>query len=161
VAVNVVEVVPAGTMTELEPGSSSLLLLDSKTSVPPAGAAPFNVTVQVVDASEFNLFVLHANRDTKMTCPKAAIEGKKATIPMIATLNLRRRKLPVPAAILPGEFPAVEGFSVATRRIAFHAAEPHEGEKGLWLEPPLVALGLENLHEVINLACAHSAGEDS
>jgi hypothetical protein len=46
VAVNVVDVVPAGTITELEPSSSSVLLLEIKTSVPPAGAAPFNVTVQ-------------------------------------------------------------------------------------------------------------------
>ena len=90
-AVNVVEIVPAGTMTELEPSSSSLLLLDSNTSVPPAGAAPFNVTVHVVDASEFNLFGLHANWDTEMTCPKATMESKKAKIPMIATLNVRWR----------------------------------------------------------------------
>jgi hypothetical protein len=61
VAVNVVEVVPAGTMTELEPSRSSVLLLDSKTSVPPAGAAPLNVTVHVVEAPEFKLFGLQAN----------------------------------------------------------------------------------------------------
>src|SRR5215467_7162560 len=54
-------------------------------------------------------------------------------------------------SILHDEFPAVEGFSVATRRIAFHAAEAHQGKKGFRLEPPLLALGLKNLHEVINL----------
>ena len=57
----------------------------------------------------------------------------------------------VPTPTLQDEFPAVESFSVATRRIAFHTAEAHEGKKGFWLKPPLVMLGLENLHEVINL----------
>jgi len=61
VAVNVVEVVPAGTITELDPGGSRVLLLDSKISVPAAGAAPFNVTVHVVDAPELKLFGLQAN----------------------------------------------------------------------------------------------------
>jgi hypothetical protein len=61
VAVNVVEVVPAGTMAELDAGCSNALLLDSKTSVPPAGAAPFNVTVHVAEAPEFKLFGLQAN----------------------------------------------------------------------------------------------------
>ena len=61
VAVNVVELVPAGTMTELDASCSNALLLDSKTSVPPTGAAPFNVTVHVPEAPEFKLFGLQAN----------------------------------------------------------------------------------------------------
>ena len=57
-AVNVVEVVSASTMTELDLSGSSMLLLDSKTSVPPVGAAPSKITVHVVDAPEFNLLGL-------------------------------------------------------------------------------------------------------
>ena len=64
--VNVVETVPAGTMTELEPRRSSVSSLDSRTSVPLAGAGPFNVTVHVVEAPEFKLFGLQANWETEM-----------------------------------------------------------------------------------------------
>jgi hypothetical protein len=84
VAVNVVEVVPAGTMTELDPSSSSVLLLDSKTSVPPDGAAPFNVTVHVVEAPEFKLLGLQTSWET--IWPKAPPEIKKKVIPVIMTL---------------------------------------------------------------------------
>jgi hypothetical protein len=57
VAVNVIEVAPAGTVTE--PADTGIrvlrvLLLDSETSVPPADAGPLNVTVHVVDAPEAN-----------------------------------------------------------------------------------------------------------
>jgi hypothetical protein len=61
VAVNVVEVVPAGTITELDPSVSRVLLFESKISVPAAGAAPFKVTVHVVDAPELKLIGLQAN----------------------------------------------------------------------------------------------------
>jgi hypothetical protein len=88
VAVNVVEVVPAGTMTELDASCSKALLLDSNTSVPPVGAAPFNVTVHVVDASGFKQFVLQANWETEMICPEATLENKKTIIPMIAILSV-------------------------------------------------------------------------
>jgi hypothetical protein len=93
VAVNVIEVVPVGTMTELDPSGRSVLLLDSKTSVPLAGAAPFNVTVQVVDAPEFKLLGLHTSWETETICPKAKPEKKKTVIPVTVTLlrsvNLR------------------------------------------------------------------------
>ena len=46
VAVNVLAVAPAATVTE--PGTvSTALLLDSETAAPPIGAAPDNVTVHV------------------------------------------------------------------------------------------------------------------
>ena len=80
--VNVADVVPAGTMTALDPRRKSVLLLDSRTSVPLAGAAPFNITVQVVDAPEFKLFGLQANWETEIICPKATPENKKPVIPM-------------------------------------------------------------------------------
>jgi hypothetical protein len=86
VAVKVVEVVPAGTITELDPSTSRVLLLDSKTSVPPTGAAAFNVTVHVAEAPEFKLFGLQANWETETICPKATLEEKKTIIPMITTL---------------------------------------------------------------------------
>jgi len=84
VAVNVVEVVPAGTMTELGPSGRSVLLLDSKTSVPPVGAAPLNVTVQVVDAPGFKLLGLQTSWETEIVCPKATAENKKTvTAPLL------------------------------------------------------------------------------
>jgi hypothetical protein len=88
--VNVAEVVPAGTITELDGTGRSVLLLDSKTSVPPAGAAPFKVTVQVVDAPEFKLFGLQANWETETICPKATAEDNKTVTPLTTTLLLKQ-----------------------------------------------------------------------
>jgi hypothetical protein len=98
VAVNVVEVAPAGIMTELDPVESSVLLVDSNTSMPPAGAAPFNVTVHVEDVWEFKLFGLQANWETEIipmgagrglrggtACPKATPESNNTSIPASAT----------------------------------------------------------------------------
>jgi hypothetical protein len=86
-AVNVVEFVPDGIMIELDPSSSSVLLLDSKTSVPPTGAAPLKVTVHVVEAAEFKLFGLQVNWETEI-CPKAPLEIAKASIPVIMTVMI-------------------------------------------------------------------------
>jgi hypothetical protein len=85
--VKVVEFVPAGTMTELAPRSSRVLLLDSKTSVPPIGAAPFNVAVHVVEAPEFKLFGLQVSWETEI-CPKAQLAIKKPSIPVKITLMM-------------------------------------------------------------------------
>jgi len=87
VAVNVVEVVPAGTMTELDPGGSSVLLLDNRTSVPPVGAAAFNVTVHTVDVTELKVLGLQPNWETETICPKAKPANKKVVIPLTATLQ--------------------------------------------------------------------------
>jgi hypothetical protein len=67
-------------MTELDPSGSSVLLLDNKTSVPPVGAGPLNVTVQVVDAPELKPFGLQANWETEIICPKATPENRKTMI---------------------------------------------------------------------------------
>jgi hypothetical protein len=63
VAVNVVEVAPAGTVTEPAWTGSSALLLAGETSVPPLGAALLSVTVHVVAAPELKLFGLQASED--------------------------------------------------------------------------------------------------
>lgn len=63
VAVKVVEVVPAGTVTEVDTGNR-VLLLDSKTSMPPAGAAVLTVTVQVVAVPEVTLVGLQVSFET-------------------------------------------------------------------------------------------------
>jgi hypothetical protein len=81
VAVNVVEVAPAGIMTELDPVESSVLLVDSNTSMPPAGAAPFNVTVHVEDVWEFKLFGLQANWETEII-PRGAGRGLRGGLPV-------------------------------------------------------------------------------
>ena len=64
VAVNVVEVAPAGTVTEAAGTGSSVLLLDSDTTVPPLGTALLSVTVQVVAAPELKLLGLQASEDS-------------------------------------------------------------------------------------------------
>ena len=75
VAVNVVELRVAGTVTEeAETGSSALLLL-IETGVPPAGAALLNDTVQVVAAFDARLFGLQTKEVsvTDATSPMAAL----------------------------------------------------------------------------------------
>ena len=72
VAVNLVEVAFAGTITEGAGTGSRLLLLANPTAIPPLGAAPLNATVQVVVAPEFRVVGLHASDDnvtgaTKLT----------------------------------------------------------------------------------------------
>lgn len=54
-----VDVVPAGTVTDGGTGSA-VLLDDSATALPPAGAAALNVTVQVVAAPDVRLAGAHA-----------------------------------------------------------------------------------------------------
>ena len=56
----VVEVAPAGTVTEAAGTGSSALLLEMATAVPPAGAAPLNVTVQLVVPELARLVGRHA-----------------------------------------------------------------------------------------------------
>ncbi len=63
VAVKVAVVVPAATVTEAVTGSS-VLLLESDTDAPPAGAALERVTVQVVTPAEFRLPGLQLRADT-------------------------------------------------------------------------------------------------
>jgi hypothetical protein len=63
VAVNVVEVAFAGTVTEGAGTGSRLLLLATPTTVPPFGAARFSVTLQVVADPEFTVVGLQINED--------------------------------------------------------------------------------------------------
>ncbi|HEY7390862.1 MAG TPA: hypothetical protein VH640_20265 [Bryobacteraceae bacterium] len=78
-AVNVVDVAPAGTVAE--PGTGNdVLLLDNNISVPPAGAAMFNVTVQVVGAPDVKVAGLQTTLETESTCPKAIPQSKKSGI---------------------------------------------------------------------------------
>jgi hypothetical protein len=86
VAVKVVANAPAGTMTQVLGTGSNVLLLDSNTTVPPAGAIPINVTVQVVVDPEFKLFGLQTSRETEFICPRAASADK--TKPIAATTTL-------------------------------------------------------------------------
>jgi hypothetical protein len=51
VAVKVVDVLPAGTVTEAAGTGSKVLLLESETDAPPVGAAPLSATVQFVLAA--------------------------------------------------------------------------------------------------------------
>jgi hypothetical protein len=63
VALNVVEVALAGTVTEEAGMGNRVLLLANPTAAPPVGAALVNVTVHVVAAPEFRLVGLHASDD--------------------------------------------------------------------------------------------------
>jgi hypothetical protein len=60
VTIKVAEVAPAGTVTK--PGTVALVELDDiKTAVPPAGAAPFSVTVPVLELPPGTLDGAHVN----------------------------------------------------------------------------------------------------
>jgi hypothetical protein len=80
VAMNVAEVAPAGTVTDVPGTGNSVLLLDSNISVPPVGAAMFNVTVHVVVPAEFKLAGVQASWETESICPNAMPQNKKTAI---------------------------------------------------------------------------------
>jgi hypothetical protein len=63
VALNVVDVVFGGTVTEGAGTGNRLLLLAKLTTVPPFGAAWFRVTLQVVADPEFRLVGLQTSED--------------------------------------------------------------------------------------------------
>jgi hypothetical protein len=67
VAVNVVDVPFAGTVTEAGTGSAAALLDVSATVVPPAEAGWFKVTVHVVAVPGLRLAGEHATDDTLVT----------------------------------------------------------------------------------------------
>ena len=62
-AVKMVELALAGTVTEGAGTGSSVSSLANPTTVPPFGAALFSVTVHVVAALEFRLVGLQVNDD--------------------------------------------------------------------------------------------------
>lgn len=64
VAVNVIDVAAAGTVTEAMTGSTLALLDDNETEPPPAGAGWFRVTVHVVAAPDATLAGSHTSEDT-------------------------------------------------------------------------------------------------
>ena len=64
VAVNVIEVAAAGTVTEAAGTGSNALLLASDTTVPPLGAVLLSITVQVVAVPEFKLLGSQASEDS-------------------------------------------------------------------------------------------------
>jgi hypothetical protein len=64
VAVNVVELVVAGTVTVAETGSAVVLLEASVTVAPPVGAGWLNATVHVVATPETTVAGVHASNDT-------------------------------------------------------------------------------------------------
>ena len=66
-AVKVVEVALAGTVTEGAETGRRVLLLASPTTIPPFGAALFNVTVQLVTAPEFSVVGLQVS-DDRISC---------------------------------------------------------------------------------------------
>ena len=88
VAVNVVEVAPAGTVTEAADTGSHISLLESETCVPPAGAAPLNFTVQVVVDPEVKLLGIQTSWETEIICPDVARGNKIAATAAITTLPL-------------------------------------------------------------------------
>jgi hypothetical protein len=68
VALNAVEVLFAGTITEEAGTGSRLLLLARFTSVPPFGAAPLNATVHVVIDPALRFVGLHVSDDSVRGC---------------------------------------------------------------------------------------------
>jgi hypothetical protein len=64
VAVNETELAAPGTVTDAGTGNAGVLLDESATVLPPAGAARSKVTVQVVDAPDIRLVGVHASDET-------------------------------------------------------------------------------------------------
>jgi len=73
VAVNVVQVAFAGTVTDEVGTGSRLLLLASPTATPPLGAMLLKATVHVVVAPEFRLLGLHVSDDTTIDVARRTV----------------------------------------------------------------------------------------
>ena len=97
--VNVTEIFPAGTLTEVG-GTAEVLLLESLTAMPPVGAGPLSVTVPVEEAppvtavglrlsdtSEGGLIVSVADIDPDGSFPVIVAEVRFET-PIVVTTNV-------------------------------------------------------------------------
>jgi len=84
-AVKVVEVVVAGTVTEAGMVSKALLS-ERATLLPPVGTAWFRVTVQVVDAPEFTLVGLHDKAVTSMGATRVTLAVLEAPFRVAVTV---------------------------------------------------------------------------
>src|SRR6516164_7572690 len=71
------EVDPAGMVSKPMVTGRRALLLDSNTSLPPAGAAAVSVTVQVVAIPDVTLLGLQISCETGSGCPSAILENEK------------------------------------------------------------------------------------
>jgi hypothetical protein len=79
VAVNVADVAVAGTVADA--GTGNAALFDARaTTLPPVGAAWFNVTVHVVEAPDVTLAGVHATDDTLGPPAPPVDPGLKAAI---------------------------------------------------------------------------------
>jgi len=87
VAVKVVEVLVAGTVTDAGTVSAGLLL-ESATALPPVGAASLRVTVQVVAAPELTLLGLHAKTETTAGSIKLNVVLCEAPFKVAVTIAL-------------------------------------------------------------------------
>jgi hypothetical protein len=87
VAVNVVELALAGTVTDAGMVSKALLS-ESVTTDPPAGAAWFRVTVQVVEPPEFTLVGLHARLETSTGATRFTVAVLTPPFRVATTLTL-------------------------------------------------------------------------
>jgi hypothetical protein len=70
-AVNVPVLDPAGTLIELLATGNRELLLESNTSMPPEGAVPLRVAVQVVVVPDCKLVGVQVTSETVRVCGKA------------------------------------------------------------------------------------------
>jgi hypothetical protein len=123
VAVNVVEVALAGTVTEEAGTGSRLLLLANPTAVPPLGAAWFNVTVHVVCPAAFSVVGLH---DKDESCG-VADPPEPVTTPPVAVIAIAYPEaddatlLVTPIGVLFAPF-AIVKFTTATMPFAIVVA---------------------------------------
>lgn len=84
VAVKLIELALAGTVTEGAGIGSSVLLLANPTTVPPFGAAWFSVTVHLVAAPEFRLVGLQVNDDNLTGATKLTVAARETPLGMTA-----------------------------------------------------------------------------
>jgi hypothetical protein len=80
-------------VTEGTGTGNCVLSLDSRTSVPPIGAALLSVTVHIVASPAFKLLGLHASWETEKTCPKAVPANRQMEIaPMAIPLYFEKQR---------------------------------------------------------------------
>ena len=87
-ALNVVITEPAGTVTVDAGTGSRVLLLDSETTVPPAGAALLRVTVHVVPAPVARIVALHDREDRTTGAVKLMVAACEAPFRVTVSVAL-------------------------------------------------------------------------
>jgi len=141
--VNVADSRPAGTVTETGTMASPRLL-DSFTTIPPAGAAPFNVTAPVVDNPPVTTlgFKLTESRTEGVTVSEPVAEDLPTDAVIVATFCSATAEVFAVNVMLdcPAGTVTEPGTETALRLLERRTAVPPLGERPLSVTMPLEAI---------------------